>query len=89
MKQSHKVLCTISILFALYYMMHQSDHSKQSTISAHKSQDNRFFFKNTRFSSDCCPSMYSSSNGCACMSDEQINQIQTRGGNYPGDVNIW
>ena len=70
--------------------MQQSDHSKQqSKVSTQKSQNNRFFFNNTQFSSNCCPSMYSSSNGCACMSDEQIDQIQTRGGNYPGDVNIW
>lgn len=89
MKQSYKILCTLSILFALFYMMQQNNNSTQYKVSTHKPQDNRFFFKNTRFSADCCPSMYSSSNGCACMSDEQIDQIQTRGGNYPGDVNIW
>jgi len=33
------------------------------------------------FSPDCCPSYYSNSNGCACMTDTQTNFLTQRGGN--------
>ena len=40
-----------------------------------------FFFKDTKFSPDCCPGTYSSSLGCACLSKPQFNHLVTRGGN--------
>jgi hypothetical protein len=40
-----------------------------------------FFFKDTKFSPNCCPSTYSSSLGCACLSKKQFNYLMTRGGN--------
>jgi hypothetical protein len=49
------------------------------------------FFTDTEFSPDCCGSTYSAngglresgatSGGCACLSTEQINYINQRGGN--------
>lgn len=39
------------------------------------------FFKNTVFAPDCCPSNYSSSSGCACMTPEQMKFLGHRGGN--------
>ena len=39
------------------------------------------FFANNEFTADCCPSSYSSSTGCACMTPEQLNYLNTRGGN--------
>ena len=40
-----------------------------------------FFFKDTKFSPECCPGTYSSSLGCACLSKPQFNHLVTRGGN--------
>ena len=40
-----------------------------------------FFFKDTKFSPQCCPGTYSSSLGCACLSKPQFNYLVTRGGN--------
>ena len=40
-----------------------------------------FFFKDTKFSPNCCPGTYSSSLGCACLSKRQFNYLMTRGGN--------
>jgi hypothetical protein len=40
-----------------------------------------FFFKDTKFSPQCCPGTYSSSVGCACLSKPQFNYLVTRGGN--------
>jgi hypothetical protein len=30
---------------------------------------------------DCCPSSYSTSGGCICVSKDQLNAINSRGGN--------
>ena len=38
-------------------------------------------FATTPFKPECCPNFYSSSTGCACMTTEQYNYMQTRGGN--------
>jgi hypothetical protein len=37
--------------------------------------------ENMKFAPECCPSSYSSSQGCACMSDDAINFLASRGGN--------
>ena len=34
-----------------------------------------------RVSPDCCPSNYSTSNGCVCLTNEQLDFIRSRGGN--------
>lgn len=41
----------------------------------------KFFFDNIEFKPDCCPSTYYSSQGCACLSPQQINYLNSRGGN--------
>lgn len=39
------------------------------------------FFADNKFDSSCCPSTYSDSMGCACMSREQVDYLNERGGN--------
>lgn len=39
------------------------------------------FLNNTEFSPSCCPSTYSNSSGCSCLSVGQYNYLVTRGGN--------
>jgi len=39
------------------------------------------FFDKNKFSSDCCPSTYTNSLGCACINDEQYDFLNKRGGN--------
>jgi hypothetical protein len=39
------------------------------------------FFSNTEFKPECCGSNYASSGGCACMNKQQMQYINTRGGN--------
>lgn len=49
------------------------------------SSDNKLdILVNNEFTPECCPSNYSNSNGCACMTSEQINFLNTRGGNSDG-----
>ena len=39
------------------------------------------FFKNNDFKPECCPSTYSTSDGCACTSLSQVRYLSERGGN--------
>ena len=43
--------------------------------------DDLVFFNNNTFSPDCCPSLYSNSDGCACITPEQLTYLNSRGGN--------
>ena len=38
-------------------------------------------FKDTAFKPECCPNTYSNSMGCACMTTQQYNYLNNRGGN--------
>jgi len=39
------------------------------------------FLSSTPFKPECCPNFYSNSSGCACITVDQYNYIQQRGGN--------
>ena len=47
-----------------------------------------FMFKNNQCKPECCPSPYSTSTGCVCMTSEQINYLNTRGGNRTSDSGV-
>ena len=38
-------------------------------------------FANTPFKPECCPSTYTNSSGCACLTTSQYGYLQNRGGN--------
>ncbi len=38
-------------------------------------------FAENDFTPECCPSTYSSSSGCACITQEQVDYLNERGGN--------
>tara|TARA_Y100000996_G_scaffold411316_1_gene395236 strand:- start:1392 stop:1661 length:270 start_codon:yes stop_codon:yes gene_type:complete len=42
------------------------------------------FFADTDFKPECCPATYTTSDGCACLTDSQTNYISRRGGNGGG-----
>lgn len=48
-------------------------------LSKDPSQNN--IIENMQFAPECCPSAYSTSQGCACMSDDTIDFLASRGGN--------
>ncbi len=39
------------------------------------------FLEGTEFKPSCCPSMYTNSTGCACLTMDQYNYLRSRGGN--------
>lgn len=43
--------------------------------------DEMVLFATTKFKPECCPSSYSTSTGCACMTNGQYKYLQERGGN--------
>ena len=45
-------------------------------------------FAKNKFKPECCPAPYSSSTGCVCMTPEQINYLNTRGGNRTSDLGV-
>jgi len=40
-----------------------------------------FQFENNKISADCCPSPFSTDRGCVCLTNAQIHEFETRGGN--------
>ena len=44
-------------------------------------EEELIFFDKNKFSPDCCPSTYSSADGCVCASPEQLKYLNERGGN--------
>lgn len=44
--------------------------------------DNELFqFDGNRISSDCCPSPFTAGGGCICLTDAQVKEFASRGGN--------
>jgi hypothetical protein len=40
-----------------------------------------FAFQNNKIGADCCPSPFSTDTGCVCLTDAQIQNFSSRGGN--------
>ena len=40
-----------------------------------------FQFEGNKVSADCCPSPFSSDRGCVCLTDKQVQEFASRGGN--------
>jgi hypothetical protein len=58
-----------------------SDISFGSAIADHPDPDMPDFFRGVSFSSNCCPSKYSSDSGCACLDNAKYEVIRSRAGN--------
>jgi hypothetical protein len=40
-----------------------------------------FQFADNKMSADCCPSPFSGDRGCVCLTDKQVSEFASRGGN--------
>jgi len=77
---------------------HKKDNNSQPEINIYKDLETNIskgshlssnplsFFDNTTFNPECCPSNYSTSSGCACMTPEQMKFLGQRGGNRTLDI---
>lgn len=44
--------------------------------------DNELFqFESNKMSADCCPSPFSGDRGCVCLTEKQVQEFSSRGGN--------
>ena len=55
--------------------------AKPNYTSQSKDSSQMNIIENMKFAPECCPSSYSSSQGCACMSDDTLDFLASRGGN--------
>ena len=75
-------MIVIALVFiGLILMSSSSCESCKSNEGMTNNSANGLMFANTQFKAECCPSAYSNSSGCACMSREQRNMLAHRGGN--------
>ena len=62
-------------------MQFQPYDQKLDSVFVNQKKYNLDFLSNLEFKPQCCPSQYSTSAGCACMTPEKLNYISKRGGN--------
>lgn len=69
------------------YNQHFIPHDKTEQVSSNqkhlfkKNMNDISLLNNNDFSPECCPSTYTNSAGCACLSKEQLDFIHNRGNN--------
>lgn len=63
------------------YSEERSKYNKYSGTPVPLPEGQLFMFADNKFKPECCPSTYTSSTGCACITQEQVNYINQRGGN--------
>ena len=69
------------VIIGIFFISSSSCESCKSNEGMINNSTNGVMFANTQFKPECCPSAYSNSSGCACMSLEQRNMLAHRGGN--------
>ena len=55
--------------------------TKKEGFSNSGGNNSMLMFANTKFKPECCPTTYTNSSGCACMSNKQYEYLIQRGGN--------
>ena len=63
------------------YADSKTKHSQYQGTPVPLPEGQMYMFADNQFKPECCPSTYSSSTGCACMTHEQVSYINERGGN--------
>ena len=54
---------------------------KHEEVASQIPNDSMFFLARNKVDRDCCPSTYSTSNGCVCITPDQKDMLNGRGGN--------
>ena len=66
----------------IVYQGHQVPLKYEEKLSNNKNKNSMFIFSNNKSDISCCPSTYSTSTGCVCVTKEQQKFIsEERGGN--------
>lgn len=64
---------------ALSKLQFQNAHAWTQKTDTHSGKS--LFFDNTDFKAECCPGVYTTGSGCACMDTQQKQMLATRGHN--------
>ena len=75
------ILLVIGIFAYLFYKNQIETFENNNLIQNKKMPEQLDLLTYSTFSPDCCPSVYSSSNGCLCDNHNEFSAITTRGGN--------
>ena len=62
-------------------MKYQDNLQKSSQNTLKSDKKNAFMLSENNFKPECCPSNYTNSKGCACITLEQEQELIKRGGN--------
>ena len=83
--QFHYILLFIvvfsSTVMVVYSLKEGFDNTKLMPEELGSVSPIQSFFKDTEFRPECCPSAYSTSTGCPCVTEEQNVQFNERFGN--------
>ena len=93
-KQNKEILDTLETFVddkkQLYKTIKYKNKQKKVDLSKHPNGEESgtlAMLAHNRFSPHCCPSTYTSDRGCACITESQKKQFQTRGNNRTGKSN--
>ena len=76
------IFLTIVLVFIVNERKNKCESFMVNECIQNRKMDNQLdLFTFSTFSTDCCPSTYTNSVGCACMTQEQVQYINERGGN--------
>lgn len=78
-KNSNKIYTSFGNDPLNYYKTDNSNLDGPSVNGVEGYPTKLFMFANNKISLDCCPSQYTTSSGCVCISDEQKKFIQKGG----------
>jgi hypothetical protein len=85
LSKNQKIILLIGILLiiaALSYLIYVLLNKKKEGFSNYNHKpDIPLIFNETPFKPECCPNTYTNSVGCACMTLQQYNYLNDRGGN--------
>ena len=76
------IILLILLFFPMFFYTKKSPYLLIENFKNKKNQNDGYsslLFKDTAFKPECCPNFYSRSTGCACMTTDQYNYMQTRG----------
>ena len=89
-----KIIIIILLIYLIYKMPqfiepfskekeNEKSFTKKDTLDALENYPDKSIdlLYDAKFKPECCPNFYSNSNGCPCMTTDQYNYLQTRGGN--------
>ena len=80
------LIATLVIVLASYFLLSSNTlktnlKNVESIKDVNSNPDKLTILDDSKFKPECCPSTYSSSNGCLCLDGDEEKMLETRGGN--------